>query len=129
MATVKAIIKGINEIPELKVCGDPKGPVVAFTTVGKMDIYQVGDAMHNAGWSLNTLQNPKSLHICVTSQHIGMENIFIKDLKNGISEIVNHPEKFEKGMAPVYGLAVSLPDKTIVTELISDVVDLMLDVK
>jgi sphinganine-1-phosphate aldolase len=108
--------------------GDPKGPVVAFTTVGKMDIYQVGDAMHSYGWGLNTLQNPKSLHICVTSQHLGMDNIFIKDLKSSVYDVKHHPEKFANGMAPVYGLAVSLPDKGIVNDLISDVVDLMLDV-
>ncbi|KAL0489716.1 sphingosine-1-phosphate lyase [Acrasis kona] len=129
MTTCDDMIKGIREqIPELRILGNPVGPVVSFDACNGIDIYQIGDAMHAAGWELSTLQNPKSLHICVTAQHKGMANELIKDLKKSVYDVVNHQEKFVHGMAPVYGMAVSMPDKAVVGDLISDVIDLMLDI-
>jgi len=130
MDTCQEIIDGIqSSIPELRILGTPVGPVVSFDVRNNnMDVYQIGDAMHAAGWELSTLQNPKSLHLCVTAQHKGMAGELIEDLKKSVYDVIHHQEKFAHGMAPVYGMAVSMPDKAVVGDLISDVIDLMLDI-
>lgn len=36
--------------------------------------------MSHRGWSLNALQHPPCLHLCVTSCHVGKARDFIRDL-------------------------------------------------
>lgn len=125
--TANEIKKGIAEIPDLHVCGDPKAMVVAFAS-HTLNIYQVGDRMTHRGWSLNTLQYPESLHICITPNNAGSANQFLNDLKESVYEVKNKTVELNTGMAPMYGLAVSLPDKTLVSDLIGEVLDTTLEV-
>ena len=132
VTTVQKIKKGVQqEIPEIRVCGDPKAMVIAFETntqVSKIDIYQVMDFLSHRGWSLNPLQFPASIHLCVTLNTATDEkaNEFIQDMKDAVKEVSTHPENV-KGSAPMYGLAISIPDRSIIDSMITNVVDAMLD--
>lgn len=39
-----------------------------------------GDRMSHRGWSLNALQHPPCLHLCVTMCHVGKAGVFLVDL-------------------------------------------------
>ena len=75
------IKKGIAEIPELEVIGDPLF-VIAFRSA-ELDIYRVLDAMTERGWSLNGLHKPACVHLCVTLRHTqpGVAERFLDDLR------------------------------------------------
>ncbi|KAF2071656.1 hypothetical protein CYY_007031 [Polysphondylium violaceum] len=126
METTKNIITGIKtEIPDVEIIGDPKAMVIAFTC---NNIFFVNDAMSKRGWHLNALQRPNSLHICVTAKLIGMENEFIKDLKESVQETqsLKSSDLPKDGMAPIYGTAHSIPDREMVGTILADFIDALI---
>jgi sphinganine-1-phosphate aldolase len=124
--TARSIVIGIEEIPELHVLGDPLW-VVAFAS-DNVDIYRVLDAMNKRGWSLNGLQRPPSVHLCVTLRHTepGVAEQFVRDLAEAVDEVKKTPAD-GRGLAPVYGLAGSFPVRGAVTELLRRFVDKIYD--
>lgn len=122
LATARLIRCWIEQIPELEVLGDPLF-VIAFASPS-LDIYRVLDAMSARGWSLNGLHRPPAIHIAVTLRHTepGVAQRFIEDLRAAVEHVKAHPAE-KGGMAPVYGMAASLPMHGVVEELLRRVVD------
>lgn len=104
--------------------------VIAFGSKNDavMDVFKVSDSMSERGWSLNVLQYPKGVHICVTGNTYGRADEFVHDLKEAVKKVKEQPDAFKNGLAPVYGAAISIPDKALITDLIGGVIDSMLDV-
>ncbi len=124
LETAETIKKGVREIPELCVLGDPLF-VVAFASES-INVYKVLDYMSHKKWSLNGLHKPTCVHICVTLRHTqpGVAERFIADLKEAVEHVKAHPE--EKGtMAPVYGMAATLPLRGMVSDLLKKYLDLI----
>ena len=120
---MKIIRQGIQEeIPELKICGDPRAMIVGFASNGKIDIYALGELMHKKGWAMNMLQHPASAHICVTLPVSPYGRRFVNDLKACVNELKTR-DSSSVGSAPVYGVAAKLPDGPLV-----DVLNTFLDV-
>lgn len=116
--TANKIKKGIEQIPKLHILGDPLW-VIAFGSEA-LNIYQVMEYMTGQGWSLNGLHKPPSVHLCVTLRHTlpQVADKFIEDLNQAVRHVEEHPE--EKGlMAPIYGLAASIPDKRWVADMLN----------
>lgn len=124
LETAAVIRKGIETMPELYVLGDPLW-VIAFASES-VDIYRVMDAMNASGWSLNGLHKPSCVHLCVTLRHTqpGVAERFLIDLAKAVDDVKNQPEK-TGGMAPVYGMAATLPFRGMVTELLKRYIDLL----
>jgi glutamate/tyrosine decarboxylase-like PLP-dependent enzyme len=124
LATGAAIRDGIAAIPHLRVLGDPLW-VVAFGS-GSLDIYRVLEAMTARGWSLNGLHRPPAVHLCVTLRHTepGVADRFLADLRASVAEVESQPAAPE-GMAPVYGLAATLPFRGLVRDLLKRYIDLL----
>lgn len=131
VGTAKRLEAAIREDPELcadlEVVGRPLVSVVAFTSP-TLDIYNVADTMSEKGWHLNALQNPPAMHVAVTLPLVAAVDQLIADLKTAVKEVSEkeRKEKLEgkgkgkgkKGDASaLYGVAGSLPDKTVVKEL------------
>jgi glutamate/tyrosine decarboxylase-like PLP-dependent enzyme len=114
---------GIGSIPELRVIGDPLYNV-AFAS-DSLDVYRVMDALTKRGWSLNGLHNPPCLHLCVTLRHAqpGVAEGFVADLRASVEEVRDEPPG-EGGLAPVYGLAATLPDRALVAGFLNGYMDL-----
>jgi glutamate/tyrosine decarboxylase-like PLP-dependent enzyme len=124
LETADAIKQGIREIPELRVLGEPLF-VVAFDS-DSLNIYKVLDYMSHKKWSLNGLHKPTCVHICVTLRHTqpGVAERFLADLKEAVEYVKQHPE--EKGtMAPVYGMAATLPLRGMVSDLLKRYLDVI----
>ncbi|RXN37127.1 sphingosine-1-phosphate lyase 1-like protein [Labeo rohita] len=83
------------------------------------DIFRLSNALTSKGWNLNTLQFPSSIHICVTMLHTqpGVAEQFISDVKREVAIIMKNPKEKTTGMGAIYGMAQSIPDRSMVTEV------------
>jgi sphinganine-1-phosphate aldolase len=54
----------------------------------ELNIYNVGDLMTKRGWSLNSLQSPAGLHLCVTLRHVGRHERFLKDIREVRADVL-----------------------------------------
>jgi sphinganine-1-phosphate aldolase len=124
LETAAEIKKGIREIPELQVLGDPLF-VIAFAS-DSLDIYAISDCMGQKGWSLNGLQNPPALHIAVTLRQTqpGLTESFLSDLRESVAHVKDHPE-MQGSMGPVYGMASNVSYKGAVQEVLKGILDIM----
>ena len=118
------IRKGIEDIPELEVIGDPLW-VIAFTSE-TLDVYGISDQMGQRGWSLNGLQRPAAAHICVTLRHTqpGVADRFVSDLRASVEALRGMPGA-EGVMAPIYGMTGAVDTRATVEELLGRYADLM----
>jgi hypothetical protein len=124
LKTGAKIRKGIEDIPDLHVLGDPLWNIAFGSKT--LDVYKIMEYMTKKNWSLNGLHKPSCVHICVTLRHTlpGTSERFVEDLKSAVEHVKNNPQ--EKGeMAPVYGMAASLPDRTVVADLLDRYMDLL----
>jgi glutamate/tyrosine decarboxylase-like PLP-dependent enzyme len=126
LETGRRIRQAITAMPELRVIGDPLW-VIAFTS-DVVDVYRVLDEMTKRGWSLNGLQQPPAVHLCVTLRHAqpGVVERFTGDLRASVDAVRDTPPS-KDGMAPVYGLASSLPFKGLVSDLMCAHIDALYD--
>ncbi|CAN9366495.1 unnamed protein product [Alternaria alternata] len=119
--------------PDLKIIGQPKVSVVAFLS-NTLDIYDIADGMSNKGWHLNALQSPPAIHVAVTLPIVAVVDKLIEDLVE-VTEEVRDAErkriaegKGAKGAvkgdtAALYGVAGSLPNKSVVVDLAKGFLD------
>jgi len=124
LETAARIRKAVEAQPELRVLGDPLW-VIAFAS-DEVDIYRVLDAMTARGWSLNGLHLPPAVHIAVTLQHTqpGVAERFAADLRAALDEVRANPQA-EGGMAPIYGMAGSIPFRGMVDDLLRRYLDVL----
>jgi len=111
------ILKGIEEIPEIYVLGNPVMSVISFTS-DEFNIFQLGDLLDEKGWHLDRIQFPSALHIMVNPHHADIVDTFLQDLKDAVTEIRKHPEGVKDGEAAMYGLIASLPDRGKVKDFV-----------
>lgn len=139
VGAAKEIESSIRENDVLKaslaIIGEPLVSVVAFTSVDdEVDIYDVADAMSTKGWHLNALQSPPAIHVAVTMPIVSAADKLVADLvevveaekeKSSIrAGAENGRGKKKKGdAAALYGVAGSLPDKSIVVKLAEGFLD------
>src|SRR6516162_1153166 len=104
---------GVAAIPGVRVLGDPLW-VIAFATEDGVDVFQVLENMSGRGWILNGLQLPPAVHIAITLRHTlpGVADRFLADLRASVEEARANPG-VSTGMAPVYGMAASLPEELV----------------
>jgi len=124
LETAAKIKDGIRQIPELHLMGDPLF-VVAFAS-DSIDVYKVLDFMSHKKWSLNGLHKPTCVHLCVTLRHTqpGVAERFLADLREAVEHVKAHPE--EKGtMAPIYGMASTMPMRGLVSDMLKKYLDLI----
>ncbi|XP_044259520.1 sphingosine-1-phosphate lyase [Tribolium madens] len=115
--TARYIEKGLRRMKGIFIFGQPATSVIAL---GSKDfhIYRLGSALNKLGWNLNVLQFPSGIHICVTHMHTqqGVADKFLNDVQNSLVEILKEPDVPVEGRMAIYGVAQSLPDRSIVTD-------------
>ena len=115
MDTVIEMDKGLATIPDLEVIGQSQAMIVCFQSKDPkaLNIYAVGDGMSKKGWSLNLLQKPASIHLCVTVRSVGKSDLFVSELKEVIADLKRTGDAATGGTAAIYGMASTLPDGPI----------------
>jgi len=137
VGATKKIIEAIKTNPglsnDLTVIGNPLVSVVAFNAKN-LDVYDIADAMSAKGWHLNSLQSPPAIHVAVTLPVAKVWEKLIGDLEAVVEgekekERVRVVEgKGAKGKsvgdsAALYGVAGSLPNKSVVVDLAAGFLD------
>lgn len=120
--TSQIIKEGIKSIPSISLMGDSYSSVIAFDSK-ELNIYLVGDVMSKKGWHLNSLQKPPGIHICVSQQQIGKAALFLKELRESVETVKSNPEGIKNGLAPIYGLAGTFPDRGEIKNIMNLFVD------
>ncbi|XP_078055486.1 sphingosine-1-phosphate lyase 1 isoform X2 [Mustelus asterias] len=116
--TARHIEAQLRKIKEIFIFGKPEVSVVAIGSE-TFDIFRLSNAMTSKGWNLNTLQFPSSIHICVTLLHTrnGVADQFVTDVRESVVEIMKNPAEKTTGRGAIYGMAQSIPDRSLVTEI------------
>ncbi len=121
-----AVVKdGIREIPELYLLGDALWDIAFSST--DLNIYKIMDYMGEKKWSLNGLQNPAAVHICLTLRHAqeGLPEKFITDLKSAVASTIENPGKAVDGAGRLYGMSANIPIKGVVDAFLKRFLDLL----
>lgn len=101
---------GIAAIPELRVLGDPQGPLLSYGARGRgLSIYAVGDQLEARGWQVNRVQFPPGLHAMVTARHLDCVDAFLDDLRSAVATVKADPALAREGSAATYGLLANVP--------------------
>jgi hypothetical protein len=112
---------GVESMPELKVLGEPSGPLIAY---GSRDpdvaIYAVGDQMDARGWKVNRVQFPEGLHAMVTAQHLEVVDRYVDDLRASVAAVKAEPSLATKGSAATYGMMANVPLRGMVRQRVLD---------
>ncbi|XP_029636366.1 sphingosine-1-phosphate lyase 1 [Octopus sinensis] len=118
ISTARAMAKVLKNIHSIEVLGDPKMSVIAFTSK-EFDIYRLSDALTAKGWTLNPLQFPASIHMCVTLTHTKPEVVerFEKDVAESVEVILQNPSEKCQGAGALYGMSQTIPDRSIVEDV------------
>ncbi|CAL4084712.1 unnamed protein product [Meganyctiphanes norvegica] len=118
LQTAKKIEESCNKIQGIFVLGKPDVSVVALGSED-FNIYQIADEMTQRGWNLNALQFPSCIHIAVTTLHTeeGVAERFCNDLQEIVAKFFKDPPKDGGGSAAIYGMAQSIPDRSLVNEI------------
>ncbi len=127
LSTGAHIRNGVAAIPGLRVLGEPLW-VTAFAADEGLDVYQVMENMSHRGWSLNGLQLPPAVHLAVTLRHTvpGVADRFLADLADSVEEVRANPG-VSTGMAPIYGMAATLPAE-VVHQMLTGYLDMLFEV-
>jgi sphinganine-1-phosphate aldolase len=127
LETARVIREGIEATPGLRVLGDPLW-VIAFAS-DEVDVYRVMDFMSHRRWNLNGLHRPACVHLCVTLRHAqpGVAERFLADLREAVRHVRTQPPA-KGGMAPVYGLAGSLPVRGAIADVLERYLDVLYEV-
>ncbi|KAK4507154.1 hypothetical protein PRZ48_000888 [Zasmidium cellare] len=114
----------------ITVIGKPMVSVVAFRAAPNsktpslaVDIYDIADGMSAKGWHLNALQDPAAIHIAVTIPIVNAVDDLLKDLEEVVDAAKGHASASKGSAAALYGVAGSIPDKSIVRDLANGFLD------
>lgn len=139
VGAAKKLADRIRETPslaaELDVMGRPLVSVVAFRA-RNLNVYDIADAMSARGWHLNALQNPPAIHVAFTLPVVKVADRLAADLE-AVVEAEREKERVRvvegkgaKGAAggdaaALYGVAGSLPNKSVVVDLAKGFLDML----
>ncbi|KAF7713839.1 Pyridoxal phosphate-dependent transferase [Penicillium ucsense] len=118
----------------MEVIGNPMVSVVAFRSKnGAIDTYDIADDLSAKGWHLNALQSPPALHCAFTLPTSKAVDQLIVDTAECIEkELEKAEERRRQGKAYIlkrgdasalYGVAGSIPDKSVVSRLAEGFLD------
>ena len=83
------------------------------------------DQMTDRGWNLNGLHMPRCVHICITLRHTEQDvsDRFLSDLKEAVDYVKDNPSDLGS-MAPIYGMAASIPFRGVIRDFLKKYIDL-----
>ena len=126
--TTRAMTRGLEKIPGLKIMAPVDVSVIAFTS-DDFDVFLLSAQLTEMKWHLTTLQFPSGIHIAVTMQHTkpGVADQFINDVKSIAKQLMKNPGQKAEGKAALYGTSQQIPDRSIISEICTGFLDTYYD--
>lgn len=81
MATVDHLIRGLTQIGDLEVVGEPPMSVFAVTSQS-MDIFAVADMLEEKGWRVDRQTDPDCIHHIVNPRHSRVVDEYLNDFED-----------------------------------------------
>jgi len=107
------LIRGINEIPELRVLGEPAMCLLSFTS-DQINLFQLADAMARRGWYIqaqpSTPVTPRSLHISVNYGNAHQVDALLADLREAVEEVKRATPIDTENVRAMVAWALQSPD-------------------
>lgn len=97
-----------------------------------MRLLQLQELMLERGWHFNTLIKPAALHFVFTQQHKAAVPPMLEDLQAALADLraLSAAERAKaSGKSKIYGLAASVSERGLLTGILSDYQDAVLDVE
>ncbi|XP_065699579.1 sphingosine-1-phosphate lyase 1 isoform X2 [Patagioenas fasciata] len=116
--TARFLESELRKMDSIFILGKPEVSVISIGSE-TFDIYRLSNSLAAKGWNLNALQFPPSIHLCITQLHTkpGVAEQFLRDVKDSIEEIMKDLNAKTTGMGAIYGMAQSVPDRSLVAEI------------
>ncbi|NXG08140.1 SGPL1 lyase, partial [Sakesphorus luctuosus] len=116
--TARFLESELRKIDSIFIFGKPEVSVLSIGS-DTFDIYRLSNFLAAKGWNLNVLQFPPSIHLCITQLHTkpGVAAEFLKDVRDSIEHIKKDLNAKTTGMGAIYGMAQSVPDRSLVAEI------------
>ena len=124
--TTKYIENRLRRLDGIFIFGTPATSVIAMGS-NVFHIYKLSEGLNAKGWSLNTLQFPSGIHLCVTYVHTqpGVADQFLDDVETELRLILKNPQTPVEGTLAIYGMSQSIPDRSIVGDFAKSFLDSM----
>ncbi|KAJ0178645.1 hypothetical protein K1T71_005420 [Dendrolimus kikuchii] len=124
ITTARYIERELRKIDGIFIFGKPATTVVAFGSK-QFDIFKMAELLHKKGWSLNALQFPSGVHICVTHTHTqaGVADRFVGDVRSTAQECLQHTGGPVQGKMAIYGVAQEISDRSLVSDITKHFID------
>ncbi|XP_026755583.1 sphingosine-1-phosphate lyase [Galleria mellonella] len=126
LTTTKYVESELRKVDDIFIFGKPATTVIAFGSK-VFDIFKLADYLHKKGWSLNALQFPSGVHICITHAHTapGVAERFVRDVREAVAHCRQHASEPVEGKMAIYGVAQELPDRSLVSDITKYFIDSM----
>ncbi|XP_049869835.1 sphingosine-1-phosphate lyase isoform X2 [Pectinophora gossypiella] len=125
--TITRYIEGeMRSIEGIFVFGKPATTVIAWGS-NHFDIFKMAELLHKKGWSLNALQYPSGVHMCVTHAHTqpGVAERFVADVRAVAAECLKGGAAPVQGKMAIYGVAQEISDRSLVSDITKHFIDSM----
>ncbi|CAB3239496.1 unnamed protein product [Arctia plantaginis] len=124
--TARYIEEQLRKIDGIFVFGKPATSVIAWGS-NSFDIFKMADLLHKKGWSLNALQFPSGIHMCVTHAHTtpGLAERFVGDVRAVAATCLKDNTSPVHGKMAIYGVAQEISDRSLVSDITKYFIDSM----
>jgi glutamate/tyrosine decarboxylase-like PLP-dependent enzyme len=128
MEGVKQLKKGLTELPEIQILGDPCMNIIAFNTKNNHpDIFVIADQLEHQGWMVDRQQMPNCIHLTVMRNNIPVINTYLRDLRGAILHAIDNPQETAQGNAALYGLMARIPFRGMVEKNVRNIFEQLYD--
>ncbi|XP_061710753.1 sphingosine-1-phosphate lyase [Cydia pomonella] len=126
LRVTKHIEAELRTVEGIFIFGKPATTVIAFGS-DKFDIFKMAELLHKKGWSLNALQFPSGIHICVTHAHTqaGVAERFVADVREAAGACLQASTGPVQGKMAIYGVAQEISDRSLVSDITKYFIDSM----
>jgi sphinganine-1-phosphate aldolase len=117
MEVAKKLRYGIEEIPQLKIMGNPDCTIVTYGAADQKsgtNIYAIADQMEAKGWSVDRQQRPACIHCTVNAMNGQKIELYLEDLKESVAFVEAQPASSDEGYAAMYGMMAKIPARGLV---------------
>jgi len=121
------LVRGLAAVDGLYVLGKPDACIVAVSSK-TLNILQIADVVSEQfGFDVQRLQKPVCVHIAVGERQLLAIPSLVNAFAKATATVRDKPKELPQGgVAAIYGMAATLPDRETLTDIMSSYMDVLL---